>query len=130
MPRTDCLKRIFFVLVLPLANTLAYAQDLSEPDGAVAKAFTAFWTSTDCAQMKALSDWPRMMAKTDSNDKDLCESLVALHQFVQKVDVVDVQSLPGNRAKVKATITLMTQASMKQEDTFAQVDGKWLLSPP
>ena len=122
------MKRLVVALALPLTSTLVWAQALSEQETSAANAFKVFWTSTDCAQMRKLSDWPQLVAKMHSNDKELCESLVSLHQFVQQVNVTGVQLLPGDKARVSANISLLTGTSMKQQDTFALVDGKWQLS--
>ena len=121
------MKPFAFALILPMASSLAYA----DPSDSIApaKAFTDFWTSTDCDEMKALSEWPKLVATMGSTDKELCQSLIGMHQFVQKVDVTDVQPLPGNKARIKANITLISAKSMKQEETFALIDGKWLLTP-
>lgn len=124
------MKHLIFALAfaLPLTSTVAWSQDLSDQEKSAANAFKAFWASTDCAQMRKLSDWPQLVAKMHSNDKELCESLVSLHQFVQQVEVTGVQLLPGDKARVSANISMLTGTNIKQQDTFTLVDGKWLLS--
>jgi hypothetical protein len=100
----------------------------SDEFAAAAKAFTEFWTSTDCAELQELSEWPQLVKQLRTNDEQLCNTFVQMHQRVLKVDIIGVQPLPGNRVRVKANLALTPQGSMNQEDTFALVDGKWVLS--
>jgi hypothetical protein len=99
-----------------------------DESAAAAKAFTDFWTSTDCDELQELSEWPQLVEQFRTNDEQLCNTFVQMHQRVQKVDIIGVQPLPGNRVRVKASLALIPQGSMNQEDTFALVDGKWVLS--
>lgn len=94
---------------------------------AAAEAFATFWQSTDCNEMRSLSQWDELIATLKTTDQQLCATFVQMHQQVQEVQVKNVQSLPGARAIVTATLTLRQQ-SMQQQDTFVLVNGKWLLA--
>lgn len=94
---------------------------------AVAEAFATFWQSTDCDEMRSLSQWDALIAALKTNDQQLCATFVQMHQHVQDVQVIKVQPLPGNRAQVTATLTL-PQQSMQQQDIFVLENGQWLLA--
>ena len=99
---------------------------------AAAKAFTQFWTSTDCEQLQELSQWPQLVEKLQTNDDQLCRTFIEMHERVAHVDVVGTQALADGRVRVSANLALDPQGEMKQEDNFVMVNGRWVLSarPP
>lgn len=94
---------------------------------AVAEAFVSFWQSTDCGEMRSLSQWDELIATLRTNDQQLCATFVQMHQQVQGVQVDSVKLLSDSRARVSATLKLRQQV-MQQHDTFVLVNGKWLLA--
>lgn len=116
-----------------IANYVAIAANApqsvkhAQQETAVAEAFATFWQSTDCNEMRSLSQWDELIAVLKTTDQQLCATFVQMHQQVQDVQVTDVQSLPGARARVTATLALRQQ-SMQQQDTFVLINGKWLLA--
>ncbi len=112
------------------ANSAQPAQQPQQPafDGqAAAQAFSTFWQSTDCDEMRSLSQWDALIATLKTTDQQLCATFVQMHQHVQDIKVCKVQPLPGNRAQVTATLTL-PQQSMQQQDIFVLENGQWLLA--
>ncbi|BBV97890.1 MULTISPECIES: hypothetical protein [Pseudomonas] len=112
------------------ANTpqsVQHAQQEAADAQSVAEAFATFWQSTDCNEMRSISQWDELIAVLKTTDQQLCATFVQMHQQVQGVQVTNVQSLPGARARVTATLSLRQQ-SMQQQDTFVLVNGKWLLA--
>lgn len=104
-----------------------HAQQGASDAKSVADAFATFWQSTDCSEMRSLSQWDELVATLKTSDQQLCATFVQMHQQVQEVQVKNVQSLPGARARVTATL-ILRQQSMHQQDTFVLVNGQWLLA--
>lgn len=125
-PRNDRISR--YVIHLVSGPSAAGDQASSGPatEGA-AEAFEKFWTSTDCNELRELSQWDQLVNSFQSNDEQLCATFVQMHQQVRNVEVTKVQALPGNKARITATIGL-SQKSMQQQDTFVLEDGRWVLS--
>lgn len=106
-------------------NNSSSANPLNET---AAKAFTQFWTSTDCEQLQELSQWPQLVEKLQTNDDQLCRTFIEMHKRVAHVDVVGTQALADGRVRVSANLALDPQGEMKQEDNFVMVNGRWVLS--